>query len=420
MTTDAQSDLSRQTDRETGGAADAEGNVIFETLLAFTLQHHPDDDSALSAVLGETGIEHHVFDHSAALIERVAELKPDIVFLDVDLDSTQAVDTLFALSQARYPGIVQLISGAIGQADIIRHTGQRLGLLMLPVLSRPFSENHIATMLVSEGLRAGDIGLPTLDLSRALQNGWVEFWHQPKINLRKNQIAGVEVLARARQPNRGVLSPWSFLGHADEKSMTRLSEEALISALKTSGDVARIGVKLRLAVNLSFKALRTLPLPNIVRTHRPKIDNWPGLLLDVSEKDVAANFLEVHDLKQNLAQFGIKLAVDDYGHGQLTAAQLRTLDCAELKLDRSFVTGCTNDPTKIEICQRMVQLAHAVGSIAVAVGIERAAEAAALQNMGCDVGQGFLFGQPMPQDRFLGLLLERAGRTQSVGQPLVA
>jgi sensor c-di-GMP phosphodiesterase-like protein len=89
---------------------------------------------------------------------------------------------------------------------------------MLPILLRPLSEADVAKVLESEGLRAANLGQPTLDLDRALQRGWIEFWYQPKIHLRRKLIVGVEVLSRARLPNRGVLSPGRFLAGADEKA----------------------------------------------------------------------------------------------------------------------------------------------------------------------------------------------------------
>jgi EAL domain-containing protein (putative c-di-GMP-specific phosphodiesterase class I) len=410
MANAARSDLRTVDERTTGGAADMDGNVTFESLLAFTIADYPDGHPALSSVLVESGIEHETFTHPM-LLDRLAGRTPDIIFIDVAPDTTQTVDTLFALARVAYSGIVQLVGDGTATIDSLNHTGQRLGLQMLPVLSHPLGEANVAEVLESEGLRASHAGRVQIDLDKALRNGWIEFWYQPKIDLRRKHLVGVEVLARARHPSRGVLSPWSFLSGADEKSLTLLCQEALISALSTTELIARIGAKLPLAVNVSLTALRTLPIAAIIRDYRPKIARWPGLLFDVTEKDIASDLAMVHDIMARLSHFGVKLAIDDYGRGGLSAAQLRQLAFMELKLDRSFVTGCSTDPTKGAICESVIHLVHSVGSIAVAIGVERAAEVHTLQRMGCDVGQGFLFGQPMPQDRFLGLLRERATKT---------
>ena len=82
---------------------------------------------------------------------------------------------------------------------------------------------------------------------------------------------------------------------------------------------------------------------------------------------------------------------------------------AELKLDRSFVADCGSDRVNAPLCKTVIDLAHNYGRVAVAMGIEKAADAMALVSMGCDFGQGFLLGQPMPEERFISLLRQRAG-----------
>jgi EAL domain-containing protein (putative c-di-GMP-specific phosphodiesterase class I) len=88
-----------------------------------------------------------------------------------------------------------------------------------------------------------------------------------------------------------------------------------------------------------------------------------------------------------------------------TRSRRRTM--IELKLGRTFVRNCGTDKVNAPICKTVIDLAHKFGSVAVAIGIEKAADALALTSMGCDVGQGFLLGQPMPEDRFMSLLRQR-------------
>jgi EAL domain-containing protein (putative c-di-GMP-specific phosphodiesterase class I) len=97
--------------------------------------------------------------------------------------------------------------------------------------------------------------------------------------------------------------------------------------------------------------------------------------------------------------------------------RLDQLPFAELKLDRSFVTDCSTDKVNAPLCKTVIDLAHRFGSVAVAVGIEKASDALALVSMGCDYGQGFLLGQPMPEERFISLLQQRSG---AHGRPAAA
>jgi EAL domain-containing protein (putative c-di-GMP-specific phosphodiesterase class I) len=94
--------------------------------------------------------------------------------------------------------------------------------------------------------------------------------------------------------------------------------------------------------------------------------------------------------------------------------RLRELPFAELKLDRSFVTDCGTDKVNAPLCKTVIGLAHNFGAVAAAIGVKKASDAVALVSMGCDYGQGFLFGQPMPEERFASLLRQRAqGRAQA-------
>ena len=104
----------------------------------------------------------------------------------------------------------------------------------------------------------------------------------------------------------------------------------------------------------------------------------------------------------------VKLAIDNFGRGYSSLARLKALPFAELKLDPTFVTDCGTDRVNAPLCKTVIDLAHNFGSLAVAIGIEKASDALALTSMGCDIGQGFLLGQPMPEERFVSLLRQRA------------
>jgi EAL domain-containing protein (putative c-di-GMP-specific phosphodiesterase class I) len=154
-----------------------------------------------------------------------------------------------------------------------------------------------------------------------------------------------------------------------------------------------------------------LSLPAIVREHRPYTDNWPGLILDVTEDEVASDLSLVREVHALLEPSNIRLAIDDFGKGYLPLARLRKLPpFAEFKLHRSFVADCASDKGHAAICKSVIDLAHNFGAVAVGVGVEDAAASNALTQMGCDVGQGFLFAQPMPEERFHALLRQRAER----------
>src|SRR6202795_683495 len=195
---------------------------------------------------------------------------------------------------------------------------------------------------------------------------------------------------------------------ATEANLITLSELALSQALQAGANLAKLGVNLRMAVNIPVSALVKLAVADIVQTYRPQFEKWPGLIIDVAEEQIVADLELANDITKKLAHLNVKLAIDDFGRGYSSLVRLKHLPFAELKLDRAFVTDCGTDKVNAPLCKTVIDLAHNFGSVAVAIGIEKASDALALVSMGCDYGQGFLLGQPMPEERLISLLRQRA------------
>jgi EAL domain-containing protein (putative c-di-GMP-specific phosphodiesterase class I) len=314
------------------------------------------------------------------------------------------------LGKHGFRGPVQLMSNrGAAVLDHVKNIGMQHKLNMLAVLKKPFETDAIVKIIRELKLGTPAAVAARIDLDEALTNNWIEFWYQPKIDLRKKQLAGAEAFARARHPQHGVLSPGAFMPGAEEASVIKLSELAIISALKASANFSKLGVNLRLAVNIPVEALIKLQVEELVRAHKPQADKWAGLIIDVTEEQILKDLALAHDLTKKLGRFNVKLAIDDFGRGFSSLAKLKELPFGELKLDRAFVTDCGTDKVNAPLCKTVIDLAHSFGSVAVAIGIEKAADAVALVSMGCDFGQGFLLGQPMPEERFSSLLRQRAG-----------
>jgi len=279
---------------------------------------------------------------------------------------------------------------------------------MLSVLKKPFETGAVLKILQDLKLGEPPTVAARVELDEALRKGWIEFWYQPKIDLRKKQLVGVEAFARALHPKNGVLTPGAFLPGATESSLIALSEQALIHSLRTGLKFAKLGVNLRAAVNVPVNALVKMQVAEIVQSYRPQYEKWPGLIIDVTEEQIVTDLALANEIAKNLKHLDVQLAIDDFGRGYSSLVRLRELPFAELKLDRAFVTDCGTDKVNAPLCKTVIDLAHNFGSIAVAIGIEKASDALALVSMGCDYGQGFLLGQPMPEDRFASLLRQRA------------
>ncbi len=265
-------------------------------------------------------------------------------------------------------------------------------------------------------------GLPAsaptrIAVDEALRNNWLEIWYQPKIDLKRKCLAGAEALARIRHPQEGVLWPESFLPGIDDESLAHLTEHALLTTLRNWTSFADVGVNLHLSINVPASALSKLPIAEIVAQNRPQSENWPGLILEVTEDQIVRDIAMAKKCAAELKASGVTIAIDDFGAGYSSFSSLRDLPFAELKLDGSFVKNCAIDATNAAICQTAIDLAHRFGSVAVAKGVESMADLQALVVMGCDFGQGMLVAPPTPKERFLELLSQRINKPRPQAEP---
>jgi EAL domain-containing protein (putative c-di-GMP-specific phosphodiesterase class I) len=363
----------------------------------------------LSLVLHGSGVDTVEFPDGAAMRKAVESRPPALIFHNISLESADAIESVIALGKLRYRGAVQLMS-ARGAAVLehVKAIGTQHKLQMMPVLKKPFETDTIVKIIQELKLGMPPAVAARLELDDAIKNKWIEFWYQPKIALRRKQLAGAEAYARVRHPQHGLVLAGAFTANASEAGNVKLAELALESALKTSAHFSKLGVNLRLSVNIPVPALLKLSVPEIVQAHHPADQKWPGLIIDVPEEQIVGDLALASDLSKKLEPHNVRLAIDNFGRTFSSLAKVEELPFEELKLDRSFVADCGTDKVNAPLCKSVIDLAHNFGRYVVAVGIEKAADALALVSMGCDYGQGFLLGQPMPEERFISLLRQRA------------
>ena len=366
--------------------------------------------------LGLTAQSYHNASQAIAALERG---HPDIVFLDLALEGSDAVEVLRKLGERRYYGVVQLMSGTSpGLLDDVRRIGARHGLNMRAPLEKPFRSEAIRHAVTSAHLDGPTettfsvLPAVKVGLSEALAKGWLELWYQPKVDLRTKCLVGAEGLIRCRHPEHGVLAPSTFLPGASAESLMTLTDHVVLTALRDWHDLADTGFPMRIAVNASVGALTSLNLAALIRENRPKREGWPGLILEVPEGEVVKDVALFHEIATQLRIYGITLAIDDFGEGFSSFARLRELPFCELKLDRGFVDGCAGDTRNAGICRAVIALAHQFGVTAVAEGLETLADIYVVRDMDCDTGQGYAFARPAPKQDLIRLLRERHSTNQ--------
>ena len=257
---------------------------------------------------------------------------------------------------------------------------------------------------------------PHVEIDQALRENWLEIWYQPKIDLRRKCLAGAEALARVRHPTFGVILPQDFIPGTTEAALAQLTEHALLTSLRDWSVFDDAGFNLHLSINVPVNVLQSVPVSTIVRENRPADENWPGVIVEVTEDQIARDIKLAGEIAKQLRVSGVSIAIDDFGGGYSSFASLREMPFSELKLDHSFVKNCAIEGTNGAICQTAIDLAHRFGGRAVAEGIENLADLQALQVMRCDFGQGVLLAPPMPKERFIELLNQRNNkRPQQAG-----
>lgn len=393
-----------------GIAPAADPQIVF-TPVAHLVGQRADDVQVLTAVLEGAGLEARPFENHSVLTRGWSKRVPDIVVIDIGGNGVDAVDTIFMLAEHKYSGVVVLTAERGSPViEAVAHMAQRQSLTCLPPVTKPFDKTALTKLFDAQKANLLQSGPSKIRLDEGLKNNWIDFWYQPKIDLRTRSLVGVESFVRLFHPQIGLVPPHVFLQDADETSLFILGQRALVHAVKTASHFGELGLNIRVGINVSVKALRTLPVSRIIQTNHPSTSKPLKLTLDVTESDIAADPSFIAQRVKLLRNHGVDLAIDDFQSDRLSQADLKNISPSELKIPRLFVAGCDNARSvEAQICQTIIDVAHKVAARAVAVGIERQTQVTVLEDMGCDVGQGFLFGQPVPSDRVVGSMRQRAG-----------
>ena len=249
-------------------------------------------------------------------------------------------------------------------------------------------------------------------LREAIADGQLVLHYQPKFDVTRGAVVGVEALVRWQHPTRGLLHPDAFIELAEQTGvMGPLTLSVLDQALAQSDRWRAGGLDLAVAVNVSPSSLVDLALPDQV-AHLLARYGLPtsALTLEVTEAILMQEPEKAMAVLTRLCAAGVGISIDDYGTGYSSLAYLAELPVTELKLDRSFVARIVGDAGVAAIVRSTVDLAHALGLVLVAEGVEDQASLDLLASYGCDVAQGYLLARPRPADELTAWLHAREDR----------
>lgn len=244
----------------------------------------------------------------------------------------------------------------------------------------------------------------------AFERGEFELHYQPLVDLATNRVIGAEALSRWTSEEIGAVSPALFIPVAERSEhIEQLTWSSINAALQQSAAWRAGGRELGVAVNLSAACLTGVDLVERVR-NALELWNVPprGLILEVTESAVMRDPVQSFAILRALREIGVRVAIDDFGTGYSSLAYFRELPATELKIDRSFVQDVATSAANRHLVQTVIELAHRFGLTVVAEGIEDAEAIGVLTGMGCDVGQGFYLGRPVPACDFPSEAASRA------------
>ena len=249
-------------------------------------------------------------------------------------------------------------------------------------------------------------------LRQGLQSSELVLHYQPKVSLDTGEACGVEALVRWQHPERGLMPPDQFIPLAEHTGLIGpLTLYVLDAALAQVRAWTDAGYPIPVSVNLSTRNLLDEHFPDQVAALLME-HGVPGrmLNLEVTESAIMTEPVRAERLLVRLQALGATIAIDDFGVGYTSLAQLKKLPVNELKVDRSFVTSMATDSGNALIVQSVVDIGHNLGLVAIAEGVESPEVIAALNELGCDIAQGYHYSRPVPADELLSWYVRHAAQ----------
>ena len=223
--------------------------------------------------------------------------------------------------------------------------------------------------------------------------------YQPKVNMRTRTLVGAEALIRWQHPEKGLLAPASFLPMIEDDPLAvEIGEWVIDTALSQMETWRAEGLDLPVSVNLGARQMLqvgfALRLRGILAAHP---DIAPSQLeLEVLETNALQDVTQAAQVIAACRDMGVSFSLDDFGTGYSSLTYLKRLPVARLKVDQSFVHDMLADPDDLAILEGVIGLASAFGHEVVAEGVETERHGEVLQQLGCDLAQGFGIARPMP------------------------
>ncbi|GAA5168980.1 EAL domain-containing response regulator [Viridibacterium curvum] len=348
----------------------------------------------------------------ADALRKLGELSPQPAVLIIDLempimDGAELIHRLAGMEGC--PALIVASSRERRLVESVVAMVNELNMPLLGIIQKPVDGAQLGHLLTGlDSIKpttkavkpSNDQCLTRDELSKAIATQQIVPYFQPKISLRSGAMTGVEALARWVTPDGSIITPNRFIPLAEKSGlMNEMTLCILEQSLIAMQDWETGGLMPSVAINLSASSLGDMVMGNAILERIEKAgEPYERIVLEITESVLVDSHEAVRDLIR-LRLRGCCLAIDDYGTGFSSMAQLTRIPFSELKLDRSFVNGAAENPSLRAMLESSIALARQLGLETVAEGVECATDLALLRRLGCDVAQGFFLSRPLPASR---------------------
>ena len=375
------------------------------------------DDQAVArqwvrGVLGTLGIERVVEAKSSrealqAVTERGARF--DLILVDLRMPGKDGIETIRMLASMGLQCAVAILS--IEDERVIESAGLLAtlrGLNLVGAISKPLNVEKLEQIL-SRVTEVRKQKLPAAfdvaedELAGALTRRELELYYQPKIQMFSGECTGAEATVHWMHPRHGLLDAGVLVPIAERSPelLKELTTFTLHEAITTCGRWHADGREIGVSVNLSPLAINDLDLPDIIETVAVDRNVLPGsITLEIAEATLPDNLAMMVDIVARLRIKGFRVALDEFTGRHSAVEQVLGMPFSELKLERAFVDGCSETPSKRAVVEAGLAMARNLKLSTVAVGIRQRPDWDLLVQLGCQVAQGSFIAHPMPETGF--------------------
>jgi diguanylate cyclase (GGDEF)-like protein len=246
-------------------------------------------------------------------------------------------------------------------------------------------------------------------LRKAIENNELMLYYQPQVSISSGQIVGMEALLRWKHPQKGFISPTSFIPVAEETGQINSIGEWVIREACTQGaEWAKQGYQpITISVNLSAKQLREERLNEIISRILVETGMNPKFLgMELTESAIIIEPERALARLQSIKSLGIKMSMDDFGTGYSSLSYLKKFPLDTLKIDQSFIRDLMVNNEDASLVKAIISMAHSLGMDVIAEGVEKPEQMEFLRQNACDTIQGYLFSRPLPAVELTKLLVK--------------